>query len=281
MRKFKRFLKTTAVGRFALIVWRFRYAARYFAVPALRIFPWLVRSRELSNFTYDLSDLSKKTLASFISSVSGVEEAQVAAYIAEVGSDEHLRQHVRERTLTNELRYIADADGKPGKRLLYYALVRAMKPRVVVEAGVDKGFGTCIMAAALERNAREGFPGHLYGVDLSPAAGYLFQPPYSVRGSITCADVCEFLRQMTVKIDLYIHDSTGDPEAERREFALLTTRLAKGGIVCSAWHTDALLDWALQTRREYLVYHEQPKDHWYPGALMGTVFDKRISSGAN
>ena len=34
-----------------------------------------------------------------------------------------------------------------GRRLGWYALVRALKPRTVVETGADKGLGSCVLAA--------------------------------------------------------------------------------------------------------------------------------------
>lgn len=66
------------------------------------------------------------------------------------------------------------------RRVGWYAFIRALKPEHVVETGVDKGLGTCVIAAALLRNAAEDRPGRVTSIDINPEAGYLArQQPWS------------------------------------------------------------------------------------------------------
>lgn len=53
--------------------------------------------------------------------------------------------------------------------------MRATKPAVVVETGVDKGLGSCLLSAALTRNSEDEHPGYFYGTDINPKVGYLLQ----------------------------------------------------------------------------------------------------------
>ena len=50
----------------------------------------------------------------------------------------------------------------------WYSLIRATRPKIVIETGVDRGLGTAVIAAALKRNAEEGFPGMCMRRILSP-----------------------------------------------------------------------------------------------------------------
>lgn len=268
----KRFLKQSSIGRWALIPYRFWYASRYFAKPWARVVPWLFRSRELANYTYDLTDRNKKSLAFFVSTVTGECPKTCMEYIEEITNDRSMREHVRRLTLNGPDRFSADSDGKPGKRTLYYALVRALKPKFVFEAGTEKGFGSCVMAAALQKNANEGRPGVLQCVDMSPDAGYLFALPYSEGMIKSVDDSVRAIENCKSEIDLMIHDTMTDVAHERAQFGALEHKLAKNGVVCSAWVTDELLGFAARTGRRLLVFRDEPKDHWYPGSSLAVVF---------
>ncbi|MFM8856998.1 MAG: class I SAM-dependent methyltransferase, partial [Actinomycetota bacterium] len=93
----------------------------------------------------------------------------------ELLQDQALRKHVETATRTSVRRGLADTEVRFGRRVGWYALVRAMKPGHVVETGTDKGLGSLVIAAALLRNGR----GSLTTIDINPQAGYLLAHPYS------------------------------------------------------------------------------------------------------
>ncbi|HEX2770947.1 MAG TPA: class I SAM-dependent methyltransferase, partial [Micromonosporaceae bacterium] len=134
---------------------------------------WLFTSREHHNYTYDLTALSREHLAWFVSVVCDVPVKQVRTYFAELDTDDALRRHIEQATAASARRGLADRRVRYARRIGWYALVRAARPRHVVETGVDKGLGTCVLAAALLRNAAEGNPGRVTSLDINPEAGYL------------------------------------------------------------------------------------------------------------
>lgn len=156
--------------------------ANHYVCPAVEhLLEWMLASNETTNFTYDLTDLNKEQLVWFVAAVADATPGQVREYIHELEGDEQLRAHVRAQTVDGPFHATSDPVPRYGRRLGWYALVRATKPRVVVETGVDKGLGTCVLATALMRNQAEGFEGRLYATDIDHRAGYLFKPRIPAR----------------------------------------------------------------------------------------------------
>lgn len=145
----------------------------------------------------------------------------------------------------------------------WYAIVRAVKPHVVVETGVDKGLGACVLTAALERNASEGHHGYYYGTDINPTAGYLLSREYSRYGKILYGDSIESLASLDITIDVFINDSDHSADYEAQEYVTVEEKLAKAAIVIgdNAHCTEELLRFAEQTGRDFLFFKEQPDKH--------------------
>jgi hypothetical protein len=55
----------------------------------------------------------------------------------------------------------------------WYAVVRALKPQLIVETGIKQGLGSLVLLAALERNAGEGGSGRLISFDIDPFSGWV------------------------------------------------------------------------------------------------------------
>ncbi|MGZ3672624.1 MAG: O-methyltransferase, partial [Bdellovibrionota bacterium] len=238
------------------------------------LFLWTLRSRETSNFTYDLDDLNLLHLESFVSLVAGISAEKATLYLREILDNKSLRAHIRDLTSRSTFRHVSDPEGGLGRRIGWYALVRARKPKVVVETGVEKGLGACVLAAALLKNAEEGHPGKYYGTDINPEAGYLFRAPYSKAGEILYGDSIESLKKLEAQIDFFINDSDHSAEYETREYETVEPKLSPGALLISdnAHCNDKLVNYARQTSRHFLFFREQPKDHWYPGAGIGAAW---------
>src|SRR6185503_19685891 len=103
----------------------------------------------------ELDDLNVKYLTSFVSVVTGKSYEVIEDYVREIQQDAQLREHIVRISRNSKERYVADPVAHYGRRLGWYAIMRALKPRLCVETGTDKGLGTCVMAAAIMRNARE------------------------------------------------------------------------------------------------------------------------------
>lgn len=236
---------------------------------------WLVTSREHHNYTYDLTKLSRQHLAWFVSVVCDVPVARVRGWFAELEGDDTLRRHIERATAAAARRGLADREVRYARRIGWYAIVRATRPAHVVETGVDKGLGTCVLAAALLRNAAEGHPGRLTSLDINPEAGYLARSaPWSEVVDLVIGDSVAAIADLDRPVNLFLHDSDHSREHERREFEAIEPKLAPGALLLTdnVTHTGVLAEHAERTGRRFLAYRETPARHWYPGDGIGVAW---------
>jgi len=273
----RRLARVPWLGPWVVGLHRLGIAARAARRSLRAVARWWWHSREVTNFTYALSPRNEEQLAAFLAAVTGAELERVFALMDELAGDTALRDGLRAATVSGPDACTSDAEPRYGRRIGWYVLVRLLRPRVVVESGVDKGLGACVLATALARNAAEGHPGLYTGIDPNPAAGRLFAdalaPDVRGRGRILRGDSLERLREIE-GIDLFVHDSDHSAGHEDAEYALLEERLSEHAVVLSdnAHVTDCLLRFARRTKRRYLFFAERPRDHWHPGAGIGAAF---------
>ena len=271
----REFLKFTAAGRMMVIPYRFAVVAlphviRQFGL----VVRWTLRSKEHYNHTYDLTELNRRYLDSYISVVSGHDVASIERYSRELEADEALRDILKQRTLASRDRHNCDVEPRYGRRLGWYSLVRATKPRVLVETGIDRGLGTAVIAAALKRNAEEGFPGEVYATDIVTDCGHLLVEPYKSFCHVLIGDSVESLKNLTSPVDIFLHDSDHTPAYEWAEFMAIEPRLHPGSIVMSdnSQATSKLLEFAQRRGKAFLYFQDTPRDHWWPGDGIGVAF---------
>jgi predicted O-methyltransferase YrrM len=229
----------------------------------------------MTNFTYDLEARNVEYLGAFVSEITGRPLEEILGFLSEIENDQDLKAHVARLVASDpEWRMKADLEARYGRRLGWYAAVRALKPRVVVETGVDKGLGAVVLAAALLRNGEEGFPGRYFGTDINPKAGYLFREPYSATGTLLYGDSCDSLRGLEEAIDLFVNDSDHSTAYEAKEYETIQSKLSSKALILgdNAHCNDALFQFARRSGRHFLFFKECPKDHWYPGAGIGAAF---------
>ena len=171
---------------------------------------------------------------------------------------------------------MADREVRFGRRVSWYAFVRLMKPKIIVETGVDKGLGSCVLTAALRRNHKEGHEGQYYGTDINSNAGYLLSGGYSNYGCILYGDSVETLKSFNKTIDLFINDSDHSAAYEAQEYEIVAKKLSNSAIVLgdNANLTNELFKFSQQHARNFLYFQEKPKNHWYPGEGMGISFKR-------
>jgi len=272
-KRIRTFLKTTKTGSVLATPYRFTLAAGYHVPQLLRAASWSVHSRELTNFTYDLTRANIDYLAHTIATVTGAGYEQARRYMDELDHDEAAKNHVVERTRSGPEKHYADARCSFGRRLGWYAIARITKPKVVVETGVDKGLGSVALCAALLRNRDEGFTGKYFGTDINPSAGFLLDGPYREVGRILYGDSIESLRTLN-RIDLFISDSEHSADYEGREYETIAAKMTPGAIVLgdNAHITSELSRFSARHGRRFLFFKEQPENHWYPGGGIGISY---------
>jgi len=223
---------------------------------------------ELDNYTYDISNLSE--LADALAGAFCIERATVERYARELEDDSAFRAE-----LTSLLREHGGRKPRPqyGRRTGWYCIVRALRPRLVVEAGVHDGLGSAVFLQALERNRHEGDNGRLIGIDIDTSSGWLVPSRLRPHFDLVVEDSVGYLERGFVDqgIDLFLHDSLHTYEHETREYRAALHVLAPGGVLLSddAHSTDALKDFSKQAGRNFHFWRERPINHFYPGAGIG------------
>jgi predicted O-methyltransferase YrrM len=236
---------------------------------------WLFTSREHHNYTYDLTPINLDHLAWFVATVCATPIAVVRDHLAEIAADSALRDHIQAATATAARRGLAERQVRYGRRVGWYAIVRALKPAHVVETGVDKGLGTAVLAAALLRNADEGKAGRITAIDINPEAGYLVRSgAWSSVVDVVYSDSVAALAALDRPVDLFLHDSDHSVAHERTEFTTVEPKLSKSALLLTdnATKTSVLSEYAEKTGRQYLAFTERPLRHWYPGDGIGVAW---------
>lgn len=229
---------------------------------------YLLYDREVTNFTYDLAN--EDELVSFVARSLGRSCDEVDGYLQEVGTDsgflDSIARKLRANPERNEVPHF-------GRRLGWYAIVRCLKPLVVVETGVHDGLGSALLLRALERNAAEGVEGRLMAFDIDPLSGWLVDDALRGRFELVIGDVRKTLPAALegAGVGVFIHDSLHTYEHERFEFDVALEHAASGLVLISdnAHESSALEDVSRERGFRYEFFRERPLDHFYPGAGIG------------
>lgn len=262
-------IAASPIARGAAIPLRTAMVARHDAHVIRQSLAWLARSRETTNFTYDLRPLNRDQLAWFVVAICGAEIEQARSWMQELEDDCDLVNELTRRLASSPRRGVSPSQPHWGRRLGWYALVRATQPDHVVETGTHLGFGSSAIAAALIRNGH----GRLTTIDTDPESGYLIEEPWSKVIDRRIGDSVKVVSQLR-DVDLFLHDSLHTYDHETRELAAVEAHLRDRALVLSdnAHETSALADWAERTGRRYLFFGEQPLDHWWRGDGIGAAW---------
>ena len=262
------------VNKFILIhMWRrYKISKPYITDTLLGIIKWVPLKTESDNFYYDLTEDNISTLATTISVVTKQPFSTIMMYLDEILSNEDLYNNISSYFLEDPK--LVDAKIAFGRRIGWYALVRCIKPKIVLETGVHHGVGASIIVEALIKNSSEGKMGHYIGTDHDLKAGILFNKFYSKFGKIYYGDSLESIKKMPYIIDLFINDSDHSKEYEAREYEAVQSKLSTQAIILgdNAHVTSALLEFSINSDRKFLFFKEKPKNHWYPGGGIGISY---------
>jgi predicted O-methyltransferase YrrM len=247
----------------------------YYNKKYVQILKWGLNSRENANYTYDLTESNLLYLAQTISVVTQTDSKKIIEYINEARNNKELKDHIITETIKSPLKEFADMRVDFGRRLGWYAFARVLKPKIIVETGVDKGIGSVLLCSALLKNKEEGFDGVFFGTDINPEAGYLLKGIYGKVGKILYGDSIETLSRFDEKIDLFINDSDHSADYEYREYITIKDKIAENAVILgdNSHITDKLAIFSNETKRNFLFFREEPREHWYPGAGIGISFN--------
>ena len=258
------------------IVRRLGFALGYYTNRFEKILEWLAHSVFSDNFTYDLSERNQKHLAHLLSVITGRHVDEIEGYFSEILEDEDLRKHYLEAMQSRMNLGDMDKSFMVARRLGWYAVVRILKPKVLVETGVNVGHGSLVLTSALLRNRDEGYPGRYFGTEINPDFGFLLHGRYAEVGEILYGDSIESLKAFDQPIDLFINDSDHSADYEAREYEVVLDKLSPDAMILgdNAHATDSLMDFCRKHGWQFVFFKEDPIEHWYPGAGIGIAFQK-------
>ena len=207
--------------------------------------------------------------------MTGKSTEEIFGYFSELLNDKELYNHLN-NSLRNIPEYGKEIKFAYGRRIGWYAFVRILKPKLIIETGVDHGVGSCVLTSALLRNKQEGFHGSYLGTDINKKAGKLLKEPYSSIGKILYGDSIESLMKIKDRIDIFINDSDHSSEYEFQEYLTIEEMISPDSIILgdNSHFTNCLSKFSKRTNRNFLFFKEIPKNHWYPGAGIGISFRK-------
>lgn len=152
--------------------------------------------------------------------------------------------------------------------VLLYQAVRLLRPKLILETGVCRGYSTCVLLKALSTLRS----GHLYSIDLpsreyirddgtthkDECDGYLVPDNLKVRWSLIFGDSTHEMPKILhsiEKLDFFIHDSEHTYKVMMFEFAMAWEKLAEGGILVSddIDLSRAFYDFARSVRKKPLI----------------------------
>jgi predicted O-methyltransferase YrrM len=268
-------LKKSSLGGIAFLLFRLYQASIRSFKDTVQKFKFAFKSKEHHTYTYRLSNQNRYYLILLVSKITGKDFATIKSYFEEVENDLALHQHIINTIKNSFYRNKKDLRSDLGSRIAFYAIIRANKPKVVVEMGIDIGYCAVVLCSALLRNKEEGSTGTYYGLDCDPNAGmFVWEEPYAKVTKILIGDGIESIGRIEGPIDFYYSDNGQPYDYEQVEFAALAPRIADQGVVVSnkAAYSTALAELALSKGRKFAYFKESPLDHWFQGTGLGFLY---------
>jgi hypothetical protein len=228
----------------------------------LNVLRFVLFDPETHSYSYELENVDE--LCSFIQRCTGAPRRRVARYIQEACTDPELTARLRRR-----VRWRIDTKRHLplGNRLLWYALVRVVKPRLTVETGIYQGLGSLMLLRALERNAQEGVEGRLISIDHDPDSGWLVPERLRDRWTPVVGDIEADLEDALAgeQVDIFIHESDHNQALQRLEFATALVHSSNELYVIdsSGLELPVLQGLCGVLGGEQHLFMEQPRSHFY------------------
>ena len=258
------------------VLYRLLYVLNTYCLPKIiLIFKWAFNSKELHSFTYNLTPFNVEYLLHNLSVITNLQFTQLKFYFDEISLNKDLGKYIREKIRNSEYNYFKDQRLELGNRFIHYCIIRASKPKIIVENGIELGYTSTIMCEALLKNINEGFFGKYYGLDIDSNAGYLIKDKkYNNISKILVGDSLKILSTFEKNIDYYFSDGERTYNYEKAEFELLKSKLTKDGIIVSnkLQISNCTSLFAKEMNRKHIYFREDPFNHWYPGSHIGIVF---------
>jgi hypothetical protein len=225
---------------------------------------YILLDPEVGDFSYEIAN--EHELGQFLAHALAVDVSEIDGYLVEAHAAAALTRDLsaRVRWRPDMKRRIALAN-----RVAWYVVVRASKPKLVVETGIKHGIGSLVLLVALERNASEGSRGRLMSFDDDPYSGWVVPDRLSASWERICATTDVALESALAghAVDLFICDTP--PNYELESFEMRTAlRHASPGVILIAGNGDrttVLPELVAELGGDYHLFAERPRHPIFPG----------------
>jgi hypothetical protein len=222
---------------------------------------YVLWSPEVGDYSYDIDD--HESVVAFTAELLDVTPDRARQLVAECLEDEQLR-----RDIDGHRRPALLPRHPPiGPRILWYAVVRLVRPQLVVETGVWYGIGSTVLLRALERNESEGHAGRLLSFDPDPTAGWVVPARHRDRWTLVRATTEAALHASLRgrRVDVFVHDTPSLYERERGEFETAIESAAPLCVLISGNgnNTRALPDLCAEHDLDYRLVEYGAREHFY------------------
>lgn len=209
---------------------------RWYSLNAGKRFVFAVR-----NPGYALKALAREFVSAderFLAAHTGSRVAEIRRLMREPFEDLTFLGHLQSSERRLQEQEIQSADLFAKKIRIQYAILRALRPQVVVETGVANGVSTSFFLYALHRNGA----GTLHSIEIGDpkylpagaAPGWLVPEWLRGRWNLHLGDARALLSPLLTElgpVDVFIHDSLHTYEHMMFEFQQAYPRLKEGGFL--------------------------------------------------
>lgn len=117
-------------------------ASRYFNNKYVKIITWMFNSNEDTNYTYDLEEKNLDELYKLLENIFEINYSKIKDYSEELLNNSLIKDYLKNKIETSDFKKFADTEIKYSRRIGWYIIARIIKPKLIIETGVDKGMGS-------------------------------------------------------------------------------------------------------------------------------------------
>jgi hypothetical protein len=231
---------------------------------------WILFGKEISNFTYEIKN--EKELLHVVQIITGTDYEVLKKLLNEINfEDNEFKNFLSDDFYSNYSKKKIF-----GRRLLWFLLIRTLKPDLVIESGVDKKLGSAILIYGLFKNYLEGHENSEFiGLDIENKKTSYFNLDNKnfINYKFYYEDTLSFLSKYDKrKKILYISDAAHNYDFENQEYNLIKKNLGAGSIIISDSNTGSLSDFSIQNKKKIVFFHEKVNNFWHNGAITGISY---------